>query len=211
MGSQHKRIAFTIKEELSFEEAKHKLHALLTHAFGPAYPSRRWTDNRFYVELSNKNIIIQNDDLCEMCLVEEITPFELSVFDVFAPKEVFIYFINDSDSTRGFALSEGGAKRLWFDREQKPEKANAGAPIPEEAFLVELTEGSEGNGPDIRVVYSHPDKKHTMSGLQVIEEVIRGVLLNRYGFDYEWQEFKNGVTLLEAEDFPIEDLSLAFG
>jgi hypothetical protein len=213
MGSRNYSIAITTNKINTLDEVKEKLHQTLRNAFNKYYETN-WVTNRIYLEVTNKNIIVHNEDLCMSCLTPEKTKFEQAIFDTFNPPEIFSFFINDSDGTRGFALTENNSKRLWYELEtmQGMKIENTGRVIAEESFVQELKENKDTLERDGYITFNHPDFKYPMSGqLGIIENVVRIVLLSRYGFDYEWQEFKNDVSRIDSDDFPISDLHLAFG
>jgi len=213
-------IAFDLRETRSAEAVKQGLHKVLSNMFGHYY-NKSWTDNRIRLEVTTRNVFLENEDLSRSLLNERIVALETNLYREFRPSVIFAFYLDDSTGGRGFSLldTNTNAKRIWVDSEFDGIKKH-GTEITEESFIQELREASETDGTHEKIYYGgqevkiwhHDDYKHPIYGQrEIIEKVMRRVLLNRFMFDYEWQDYKGDIELLDTEDFPIQDLHLLFG
>jgi len=205
-------IGFDVDGIHSIDYVKRGLHNVMEKMFGDYY-NKHWADNRIYLELTTRNIFITNEDLTRACFNEGITALESYIVKEFNPSSLFACYLDDSTGGRGFSLLEtqNHQKRIWIDSDFDSHK-NAGEKIREESFIAELIEDIEVDGDEERKIYHHPEYQYPISGQRgIIEKVIRGILQNRFMYDYEWQKHKGDIELLETDDFPIQDLQLLYG
>lgn len=205
-------IAFDLRETRSIEEIKQGLHKVLNKKFGDYY-DKNWTNNRIRLELTTRNVFIENEDLTRELFNDLVVELEDRLYKEFNPTLIFAFYLDDYEYGSGFSLLETDTsnKRVWIDSVFNSSK-NTGHEIPEEKFTHELREDIEMDGDEQRKIYYHNDYKYPIAGQRgIIEKVMRQILLNRFMFDYEWQEYKGDIKLLETDDFPIQDLQLLFG
>lgn len=205
-------IAFDIKQIYLLEEVKRGLHKILFELFNNYY-NKNWLNNRIYIELTNENVFFENEDLTKILFDSTVSELEKKINQVFNSETIFAFYLDDSTGERGFSLYETSInnKRIWIDTDlEKPIKV--GKEIPEESFIHELTEVIEGEGNDQISIYTHKiDSKPIYGQRGIIEKVMRGILINRFHFDYEWQEYRGNTKLINSEDLPIQDLQLLYG
>lgn len=202
-------IAFDIQGSPTMEDIKRKLHEVLFAMYGNYY-DKHWSYNRIKLEVTTQNVFLENDDLTRDLFTEGVVELEDNLIKEFGPSMILAFYIDDSTGGRGFSLLNATTmeKRIWLDSEFETFK-NSGSKISEESFIQELREIREPDGD--QKVYYHKDNEKPIYGQRgIIETVIRQVLLNRFKFDYGWQEYK-GAQLLDSEEFPIQDLQLLFG
>ena len=202
-------IVFDLKGDHSIENIKRRLHSVLNKMFGDYY-NKNWIDNRIYLEVTTRNVFIENEDLARSLFSEGIVALEMNICQEFQPLTIFAFYLDDSTGGRGLSLLDTNTndKRLWIDSEFEGVK-NTGSEIIEENFIRELSEGTTVDGDEELKIYYHIDYKNPIHGRRgVIEKVIRRIFLNRFMFDYEWQEYRGEIELLETDDLPIQDLYL---
>lgn len=205
-------IAFDIKKIYSLEEIKRGLHKIFFELFDNYY-DKNWINNRIYLELTNENVFFEKEDLTKILFDSTVSELEKKINQEFNSETIFAFYLDDSTGERGFSFYETSTnnKRIWTDTDlETPIKA--GKEIPEESFIHDLTEVIEGEGSDQRIIYTHRiDSKPIYGQRGIIEKVIRGILINRFKFDYEWQEYRGNTKLIDSEDLPIQDLQLLYG
>lgn len=205
-------IAFDIQGTLSIEDVKRELHKILSILYGNYY-NKDWSHNRIKLEVTTRNVFLENDDLTRNLFNEEIVPLEINLLKYFSPSLIFAFYIDDSTGGRGFSLLNTNMleKRIWIDSEFDKYR-DSGLKTVEESFVPELQDKTEFDGDREIKIYSHKDFKDPIYGRRgIIEQVMRRILANRFMFDYEWQEYASEIKLLASDDFPIQDLQLLFG
>jgi hypothetical protein len=98
-----------------------------------------------------------------------------------------------------------------MDSETESNK-NSGEEINEEKFVGELTETTEMDGGHELKIYYHKEYANPIYGQRgVIEKIVKRILLDRFLFDYEWQEYRGDIKRVETDDLPIQDIQLLYG
>jgi|GEM_PF-5226340 len=96
-------IVFDLKGDHSIENIKRRLHSVLNKMFGDYY-NKNWIDNRIYLEVTTRNVFIENEDLARSLFSEGIVALEMNICQEFQPLTIFAFYLDDSTGGRGLSL-----------------------------------------------------------------------------------------------------------